>query len=151
MTNINILYVIPSLEVGGTEKSLLTLITHLLKDEYEIHICCLKNSDSFIALTIIEKGYEVFNLSMKSFLDVPKAIKNLGVYIEDNRIDIVSAYLFYAHVISYFAVRRTLRRPKLIYNHRTTIVYPLQTLFNRLCSPDQHVCNCDAAKDVLFG
>jgi len=85
-----ILYIIDSLDHGGTEKQLVQLISHLNRDLFEPHLCTLKQSIGLYNQLSIGKVF----LDFKSFasLSIFSSMKKLIEYIRNNRIDIIQTF-----------------------------------------------------------
>ncbi len=98
---IRILFFIPQLSSGGTEKHLLQLSKYLNKNKFEIHlICTSKMNDDFVF-------YEEIKLHCKNVLCMPLGLRNLInilksiKYINMNKIDIVHSFLYGNHYLDF--------------------------------------------------
>ncbi len=87
---INILYMIDSLQYGGTEKQLFELINGLDRSEFCPYVCTLKPSGRIVD----EIEVPVLQLPYKSFLhpSVFLVLKKLCAFIRENNIDIVQTF-----------------------------------------------------------
>ncbi len=87
---INILYMIDSLQYGGTEKQLYELINGLDRSEFCPYVCTLKQSSRIAE----EIDVPVLQLPYKSFLhpSVFFVLQKLSAFIRENNIDIVQTF-----------------------------------------------------------
>lgn len=69
MFPINVLRIVPSLQIGGIGKTLLDLLPRLDKNKYNVSVCCLYRRD-VLADAMEKAGIRVFCLDMKAKLDI---------------------------------------------------------------------------------
>ena len=95
MRKIKILYIIPSLGSGGTEKHLHQLVKYLNKDRFEIFVICLSDyHNSYVYHKSLEEiGVQVHYFSMSHKVNIFRIIR----LINKNNINIV-------HSLSYSAI-----------------------------------------------
>ncbi|MBL7196568.1 MAG: glycosyltransferase [Candidatus Omnitrophica bacterium] len=94
---IRVLYVYPSLDVGGAEELRLLVLKKLHnKEKYDFKVCCIENVGK-IGEKIKDLGIEVFCLNKSSRPINVAATISLTSYISKNRFDIVQTSLFNAN------------------------------------------------------
>lgn len=118
MKKINVLFCIPYLAHGGTEKQLVTLINGINRDFFTPHLCCI-NKDS-IDSSFLADALALFNdidcqtiqLNFKSFKkpSVILQIINLATYINKNKIDIIVSFFIDPPILSFLATKLSLRK-----------------------------------------
>jgi len=101
---INILYIIDELNLGGTEKQLLTTIALLDKKKFVPHLVCLRSSEYYSAC---ETGCKKQVLGVCSLLSINGFFKllRLVAYLRQNKIDIVQTYFFDSNLFGVLAAR----------------------------------------------
>lgn len=99
MYPINVLRIVPSMEIGGMERTLLSLLPRLDKNKYKVFVCCLYRKD-VLAEEMEKLGIPVFCLNMKAKLDLNlkylTGIVKLISLIRKNNIKIVHAHIYKA-------------------------------------------------------
>ncbi|MDX9692266.1 MAG: glycosyltransferase family 4 protein [Acholeplasmataceae bacterium] len=90
MQKINVLYVIPSLNIGGSEKKVMTMITHLRRDLFAPHLMLISEQGKLYdeALTL---GIDIICMNKKSKYDL-RIIKRMANYMKTKHIDIVHVF-----------------------------------------------------------
>ena len=96
-SKIKILYIYPSLGVGGAEELRLLALQRLQqRDTYEIKVCCIEKLGE-IGEKIRDLGIEVFCLNKKAKPNNLSATLSLLKYLLRNKFDIVQTSLFHAN------------------------------------------------------
>jgi glycosyltransferase involved in cell wall biosynthesis len=98
--NINVLYIIQCLGIGGTEKQLVELIRGLKNSQFTPHLCTLIPSEGLIKELSIPK----IQLHFRSFLD-PSLLSNLArlsAFIRRHEIHLVQAFFQDPFLLSAF-------------------------------------------------
>jgi len=106
-----ILYLTTDSRVGGAEKNIITLVTHLNKDKYESRVVALLSGGELIE-RLRGCGIKVECLGMRSKFDLRVCFR-LYRLIKDNKIDILHTYLFHANILGRI-VGRLARVPVII-------------------------------------
>jgi len=97
---INILYLITTLEIGGTERQILELAKCLDREKYKITICCFQGGP--LVEVARKEGIRVEVLSygkLKNPIVLFSAIRQLNRLMTNADYDILHAFLFHAYVI----------------------------------------------------
>src|SRR6185437_6786084 len=116
-----LLFIVNSLDVGGAEKQVVTLLNHLDTGRFRLHLAYLKPLDGLLpqldatrleALTCcnIVRGVE------------PRAIRQLATLIQAHNIDAVVCTNMYSMLYGYLARARVRPRPKLATVFHTTLL-----------------------------
>jgi glycosyltransferase involved in cell wall biosynthesis len=100
-----ILHMIPDLEVGGAETSLLRLLGHLQEDSV---VVCLKDA-GYLAAEVEATGARVVSLGMRAGRPGGAGVARLLSLANATAPDVVHAWMYHAGVLS--AALRPLRRP----------------------------------------
>ncbi len=116
-----LLFIVNSLEVGGAEKQVVTLLNHLDTGHFRLHLAYLKsgapllpqlNAGKLDALTCckVARGVE------------PRAIRHLAALVERHNIDAIVCTNTYSMLYGYLARSRIRPRPKLATVFHTTLL-----------------------------
>lgn len=136
---INILYLITDLEIGGTEKVLSRLVTHLDKRYFNPIVVSLKDK-GLIGSDIEKTGICVECLNMKHFYNI-NAFFKLFILLKKLNIHIIHSFLFHANLIGRTSgfIANT---PIIISSNRTLEGKGYYFALDRLtrCIPDAIVC-----------
>lgn len=119
LTKKKILYVIGSLNIGGTEKHLLTLVNNLNRNLYEIEIFFLSQAGSLKHL--VNKGIGIYEpkKQTKSKLQIIFILLKLIYYLKKSNPDILHCFLPTSYIISGTAVKVLGFEKKLIMSRRS--------------------------------
>lgn len=105
---IKILYVITGLSIGGAEKALLALVSHLDREKYSVIVCSLKTGGA-IGEEMHKQGIKVMTLARGEKLKIsiginfiPKILR-LARIIEKEKPQIIHTFLFQANIATRFA------------------------------------------------
>ena len=101
---INILYIIDELNIGGTEKQLLTTIESLDRDRFAPHLVCLRKSQ-FYTCCNIDCPKQVLDVTSLFSLNGLRKLSHLVLYLKKNKIDIVQTYFFDSNLFGVIAAR----------------------------------------------
>jgi len=116
-----LLFIVNSLEVGGAEKQVVTLLNHLDTGNFRLHLAYLKRGDRLLpqldtsrldALTCchVIRGVE------------PRAIRQLATLIQAHSIDAIVCTNTYSMMYGYLARARVRPKPKLATVFHTTLL-----------------------------
>jgi len=94
---IRILYVIPKMEVAGTEKHLYNLLHGLDRRQFSIRVICTRRFGK-IGKKLKEEGYPIEKLGFNKGYD-PRITLKLGSIIEEWKPHILHTYLFGFHLL----------------------------------------------------
>ncbi len=117
-----LLFVVNSLELGGAEKQVVTLLNHLDNSRFRLHLVYLKRGERL--LPQLDTG----KLDALTCCDVTRgverrAIRQLGAIIRERHIDAVICTNTYSMLYGYLARRQALpARPKLATVFHTTLL-----------------------------
>ena len=119
-----ILYVIGTLDVGGTEGQLVQLVTHLNPKRFEPVVCCLSSSGPFARL-LHEAGIPVEVIGFRGFhpfryphvWGVVSRLVRLIRFVRGERPLIVHSFLFWAYILGTYAAKLA-RVPVIIASRR---------------------------------
>jgi glycosyltransferase involved in cell wall biosynthesis len=127
---IKVLYVIGTLDVGGTERQLVELATRLDRARFEPVVCCL-SSGGALEQPLKEAGIRVHVAGFRGFLrlrslrflaNLPRLLAELGRFLRvflTERPDVVHGLLFWAYVLGAYAAR--LARVKVVVSSRRSL------------------------------
>jgi glycosyltransferase involved in cell wall biosynthesis len=99
MTKPTVVHLIESLAVGGAEKFIYNLVTHMRQGKYEPLVCCLSGGP--LKADIEDQGIQVItlNISRRSIVlfplflkDIVKAVVALILLVYKRRVDIINTY-----------------------------------------------------------
>ncbi len=89
------------LTLGGTEKMLLSLVTRLSKEKYQVIVACLVY-DMEIGKAMREQGIEVICLNARNKLDL-RVIWRLYRLLKERKIQLIHSYLFHSSFVARIA------------------------------------------------
>jgi glycosyltransferase involved in cell wall biosynthesis len=89
---INILFVIPQLDIGGAEIQLLNLVKGLDKSIFNIYVCNLSENQNKLEDEFKKNEVELVRIYKKSKFDL-SIVKKLKLFIKNNNIHIVHSFL----------------------------------------------------------
>ncbi len=105
---VKILRVIPSLEMGGVERTLTSILPRLDKRQYEVYLCCLFKRDK-LADTMESLGIPIIKFRMRARLDFDgkyiAGILRLARLMKKMQIDIVHTHLYRANLAGRIAAK----------------------------------------------
>jgi len=153
MKRLNILFLVPSLNIGGAERHIYSLVLNLKKERFNPIIVCLYELGK-VGSELIASGLEVHHGLMRHELDIPGALRILSI-IKSKRIDIIYAIhsplsLFWGTVwkrlapVKSLITRVTSTRP--IYNYKKIRIANL--LF--LPFVDRIICQADSHRERVM-
>ncbi|HXH51314.1 MAG TPA: glycosyltransferase family 4 protein [Terriglobia bacterium] len=147
----NVFLMTNTLETGGSERQFVTLAQALPRDEFDIHLGCLKRIGPFLGEmpSIVE-----FDLGGSFFaLQAQRARLRLARQLRRRRISVAHAFDFYSNLML-IPTARLARVPVVIGSHRqlgdllTPRQFTAQMMAFRWC--DKVVCNSRAAANILM-
>lgn len=101
---IRIAYIIDELNIGGTEKQLVSTIELINKDQFEVLLVCLRSSEYFSQIDLQCKKM-ILNLSSLISIKGLSRFFSLLVYLRKHRIDIVQTFFFDANIFGVLAAK----------------------------------------------
>jgi len=103
-----ILRIIPSLEMGGVERTLTSILPRLDKRQYKVYLCCLFKRDK-LADTMESLGIPIIKFRMRARLDFDgkyiAGILRLTRLMKKMQIDIVHTHLYRANLAGRIAAK----------------------------------------------
>lgn len=118
-----LLFIVNSLEVGGAEKQVVTLLNHLDTNRFRLHLVYLKSGDRLLSELDTGRLDALACCNVSRGLE-PRAIRQLGTLIDAHEIDVVVCTNTYSTLYGYLA-RSRIRprpRPKLVTVFHTTLL-----------------------------
>lgn len=116
-----ILFIVNSLEVGGAEKQVVTLLNHLNTSQFRLHLAYLKSGDRLLSQLDSGKLDAVACCHVTRGVD-RRAIRQLTALIEAHNINALVCTNTYSMLYGYLARSRARRRPKLATVFHTTLL-----------------------------
>ncbi len=110
MNPLKILYIVPTLDRGGSERQLVELAKGLNRERFVPVVCCL-SSGGPLASELIQRGIKVKTVPMRNLsllYDLVKVIRRFGELVEfigGEKPEIVHGFLFYGYILGTFAAR----------------------------------------------
>ncbi|MCI0563507.1 MAG: glycosyltransferase [Nitrososphaera sp.] len=105
MQRVNVLFVIPQVERGGTENLVLSLIKGLDANLFKPYLVYFDFFGNFQFLTeFVETGAPIFHVPRKKRFDLLTMMK-ISTIVTEEHIDVVNAHHFVSFFYSYFACR----------------------------------------------
>jgi len=116
-----LLFIVNSLELGGAEKQVVTLLNHLDADRFRLHLAYLKPSQRLLP------QLDTARLDALVCCDVTRgverrAIRQLGSLIHTRQIDAIVCTNTYSMLYGYLARQAVRERPKLATVFHTTLL-----------------------------
>ncbi|HWI55198.1 MAG TPA: glycosyltransferase [Desulfobacteria bacterium] len=103
MGRLKVLHVIGGGEFGGAEQHLLSLLRHIDKHEFELHVACLFTEP--LAPMIVHEGFKVYILPMRNKIDL-KPVGRLASLISSEGFHIIHTHGVRANMIGRLAARK---------------------------------------------
>jgi glycosyltransferase involved in cell wall biosynthesis len=116
-----LLFIVNSLEVGGAEKQVVTLLNHLDSGHFRLHLAYLKPHDRLLPQLDTGKLDTLTCCNVSRGVE-PRAIRQLAGLIRAHGIDAVICTNMYSMLYGYLACSRTRPRPKLATVFHTTLL-----------------------------
>jgi glycosyltransferase involved in cell wall biosynthesis len=116
-----LLFIVNSLEVGGAEKQVVTLLNHLDSSHFRLHLAYLKPRDRLLPQLDTGKLDTLTCCNVTRGVE-PRAIRQLADLIRAHRIDAVICTNMYSMLYGYLACSRIRPRPKLATVFHTTLL-----------------------------
>ena len=92
---INVIHILPSLEVGGMENGVVNLVNGMDRSVFRPFVCCLEKEGRLRSR--IKADVKIFNLKEKAGLRIKLPIKLMHLFKEE-KIDIVHTHNFYTSI-----------------------------------------------------
>jgi len=100
--------IVPSLEMGGVERTLTSILPRLDKCQYKVYLCCLFKRDK-LADTMESLGIPIISFKMRARLDFDgkyiAGILRLACLMKKMQIDIVHTHLYRANLVGRIAAK----------------------------------------------
>jgi glycosyltransferase involved in cell wall biosynthesis len=116
-----LLFIVNSLEVGGAEKQVVTLLNHLDSGQFRLHLAYLKPGDRLLPQLDTGKLDTLTCCNVSRGVE-HRAIRQLADLIRAQRIDAVICTNMYSMLYGYLACARTRPGPKLATVFHTTLL-----------------------------
>ena len=116
-----LLFIVNSLEVGGAEKQVVTLLNHLDSSHFRLHLAYLKPRDRLLPQLDTGKLDTLTCCNVTRGVE-PRAVRQLADLIRAQRIDAVICTNMYSMLYGYLACSRIRPRPKLATVFHTTLL-----------------------------
>jgi glycosyltransferase involved in cell wall biosynthesis len=116
-----LLFIVNSLEVGGAEKQVVTLLNHLDASRFRLHLAYLKRGAPLLPQLDTAKLDELVCCNVTRGVE-PRAIRRLATLIQARHIDAVICTNTYSMLYGYLARSRTRPRAKLATVFHTTLL-----------------------------
>ena len=116
-----LLFIVNSLEVGGAEKQVVTLLNHLDTRQFRLHLAYLKSGDRLLPQLDSAKLDALLCCNVSRGLE-PRAIRQLATLIHAYNVDAVICTNTYSMLYGYLARARARTRPKLATVFHTTLL-----------------------------
>ena len=120
-TRPGLLFIVNSLEVGGAEKQVVTLLNHLDSSHFRLHLAYLKPRDRLLPQLDTGKLDTLTCCNVSRGVE-HRAIRQLADLIRAQRIDAVICTNMYSMLYGYLACARIRPRPKLATVFHTTLL-----------------------------
>jgi glycosyltransferase involved in cell wall biosynthesis len=121
MARPGLLFIVNSLEVGGAEKQVVTLLNHLDSSHFRLHLAYLKPCDRLLPQLDTGKLDTLSCCNVSRGIE-PRAIRQLADLIRAQRIDAVICTNMYSMLYGYLACSRSRAGPKLVTVFHTTLL-----------------------------
>jgi glycosyltransferase involved in cell wall biosynthesis len=96
MAKINLLHIIPTLQIGGAEKQVVTLLKHIDKKKYSVTLCCLHHGGP-LKKELEDEDVEIVILGMR-LRYIAVSLYKLIRLMRKNSVQIVHTHLYTDHV-----------------------------------------------------
>src|SRR3569833_2836875 len=116
-----LLFIVNSLEVGGAEKQVVTLLNHLDPGNFRLHLAYLKPGDRLLPQLDTTRLDSLTCCNVTRGLE-PRAIRQLATLVQAHNIDAIVCTNTYAMMYGYLARARVRPRPKLATVFHTTLL-----------------------------
>lgn len=139
MTPPGVLFIVNSLETGGAEKQVVSVLNHLDPGRFRLHLAYLKRNERLLAQLRQERLSALLCCEVAHRIDT-RAIRSLRELIADAAIDAIVCTNPYSTLYGQLAARHSGARPRLVTVYHTTRLRGLkeraqmllyQRLFNR--------------------
>jgi glycosyltransferase involved in cell wall biosynthesis len=116
-----LLFIVNSLELGGAEKQVVTLLNHLDVKRFRLHLAYLKPSERLLPQLDTSKLDELLCCNVSRGVE-RRAIRQLGDLVRTRQIDAIVCTNTYSMLYGYLARRALRERPKLATVFHTTLL-----------------------------
>jgi glycosyltransferase involved in cell wall biosynthesis len=126
MSRPGLLFIVNSLGVGGAEKQVITLLNHLPRNRFRLHLAYLKRIENQLPLLDTSRLDTLVCCDVKRGIE-RHAVRQLGEIIETQQIDALVCTNTYSMLYGFLARRAACRaRPKLATVFHTTLLRTLK-------------------------
>lgn len=116
-----LLFIVNSLEVGGAEKQVVTLLNQLDNSRFRLHLAYLKRGAPLLAQLDSARLEELVCCNVTRGVE-PRAIRQLAHIVQARHIDAIISTNTYSMLYGYLARSRTSPRPRLATVFHTTLL-----------------------------
>jgi len=117
-----LLFIVNSLELGGAEKQVVTLLNHLDSRRFRLHLAYLKRGERLLSQLDTSKLEELVCCKVTRGVE-PRAVRQLGALVRDRCIDAIVCTNTYSMLYGYLARRQARpEKPKLATVFHTTLL-----------------------------
>ncbi len=125
MRKINLCMVVNNLDVGGLEKLVLSLLRHLDRSRFELHLICIMGKGKLFGEVDLDPE-NVLILQKRLTLNVgvridPKLIADIRRFLAEKRIDIIHVHNLAPLLFAGLAARSLSNRPRVVYSEHNQI------------------------------
>lgn len=116
---INVLFLIPSLGLGGAEAQTIDLVNCLDKERFKVHLVSFeKNLDRLVSLS---RNHVAYQHVPRRFKFDPVLVHGIASFVKENRIEVIHCTLQIAMLVGWAAARLSGASPRLVGAVHTTI------------------------------
>ncbi len=151
-TQVNVLFLLNSLCIGGAEKHAISLLNNLDLDNFKLSLGYLKNNTTMLSQINSTRGIDVFHCNVTKKVDF-SAAKKIAKHVDTHDIDIIISTNQYPLLYSLLSKLLSEKRPKIIEVFHTTELLGIKSklqmcLYKQLFRfSDQLVYVCNSQQD----
>jgi glycosyltransferase involved in cell wall biosynthesis len=121
MSTPGLLFIVNSLETGGAENQVVTLLNHLDPRRFRLHLACLKRGQQLLPQLRTERLAGITCCDLTHRID-HRAVRQLRRIIAEDRIDAIVCTNSYPTLYGRLAARHGARAPRLVTVFHTTVL-----------------------------
>lgn len=121
MSTPSLLFVVNSLETGGAEKHVVTLLNHLDPSRFRLHLAYLKRQEQLLPQLRVQRLASLTCCDVAHRIDM-QAVRRLRGIIVEGAVDAIVCTNSYSTLYGRLALRRFRRAPRLVTIFHTTIL-----------------------------